>query len=145
MHTTPLLTERDTDLRRAIQAVDPEEETTVLPTVAEPARGPRRGLALATAGGVVGLGALALLVALVLATSNESTRPAIVSPPLAPVTQTTTAVTTAPSAEVTSSPPSPVDSAPPTAVVSAEKMAPPAPAQDPVRTRLRELFPRLFP
>ena len=157
MHTTPLLTERDTDLRRAIQAVDPEEETTVLPAVVEPARDPRHGFVLATAGGVVGLGALALLVALVLATSNDSTRPAVVSPPLAPVTTTTTAqaVTTAPSAESTPSPsasaapppPSPVDTPPPTAVVSAEKMAPSVPAQDqdPVRTRLRELFPRLFP
>jgi type IV secretory pathway VirB10-like protein len=157
MHTTPLLTERDTDLRRAIQAVDPQQETTVLPAVTEPVRDPRHGFVLATAGGVVGLGALALLVALVLATSNDSTRSAVVSPPLAPVTETTTApaVTTAQSAESTPSPsasaapppPSAVDTPPPTAVVSAEKMAPAVPAQEqePVRTRLRELFPRLFP
>ena len=156
MHTTPLLTERDTDLRRAIQAVDPQQETTVLPAVTEPVRDPRHGFVLATAGGVVGLGALALLVALVLATSNDSTRP-VVSPPLAPVTETTTApaVTTAQSAESTPSPsasaapppPSAVDTPPPTAVVSAEKMAPAVPAQEqePVRTPLRELFPRLFP
>ena len=150
MHTTPLLSERDTDLRRAIHAIDPEVVTTVLPAVVEPARDPKRGFVLATVGGVVGLGALVLLVALVLATSNNSTRPAVVSPPLAPVTTTTTAqaVTTTPSAapsvEVT---PSPVDTPPPTAVVSAEKMAPSVPAQDqdPARPRLRELFPRLFP
>ena len=150
MHTTPLLTERDTDLRRAIHAIDPEVVTTVLPAVVEPARDPKRGFVLATVGAVVGLGALALLVALVLATANNSTRPAVVSPPLAPVTTTTTAqaVTTtpsaAPSAEVT---PSPVDTPQPTAVVSAEKMAPSVPAQDqdPARPRLRELFPRLFP
>jgi len=91
MHTTPLLTERDTDLRRAIHAVDPEDVTTVLPAVVEPARDPKHGLVLAAVGAVVGLGALALLVALVLATSNNSTRPAVVSPPLAPVTTTTTA------------------------------------------------------
>ena len=112
---------------------------------------------LAAVGAVVGLGALALLVALVVATSNQSTRPAVVSPPLAPVTQATTqpALSTTPSAEVTPSPsaavvpplPPSVDTPPPTAVVSAEKMAPSVPAQeqDPVRTRLRELFPRLFP
>ena len=29
MHTTPLLSERDTDLRRAIHAVDPADVTTV--------------------------------------------------------------------------------------------------------------------
>ena len=100
MHTTPLLSERDTDLRRAIHAIDPEVVTTVLPAVVEPARDPKRGFVLATVGGVVGLGALVLLVALVLATSNNSTRPAVVSPPLAPVTTTTTAqaVTTTPSA-----------------------------------------------
>ena len=150
MHTTPLLSERDTDLRRAIHAVDPADVTTVLPAVVEPARDPKDGFVLAAVGAVVGLGALALLVALVLATSNNSTRPAVVSPPLAPVTTTTTAqaVTTtpsaAPSAEVT---PSPVDTPQPTAVVSAEKMAPSVPAQDqdPARPRLRELFPRLFP
>lgn len=150
MHTTPLLSERDTDLRRAIHAVDPEGVTTVLPAVVEPARDPKHGFVLAAVGAVVGLGALALLVALVLATANNSTRPAVVSPPLAPVTTTTTAqaVTTtpsaAPSAGVT---PSPVDTPPPTAVVSAEKMAPSVPAQDqdPARPRLRELFPRLFP
>ena len=100
MHTTPLLSERDTDLRRAIHAVDPEGVTTVLPAVVEPARDPKHGFVLAAVGAVVGLGALALLVALVLATSNNSTRPAVVSPPLAPVTTTTTAqaVTTTPSA-----------------------------------------------
>jgi hypothetical protein len=145
MHTTPLLTERDSDLRRAIQAVDPEELTIVLPAVAEPARDPKRGLVLAAAGGVVGFGALALLVALVLATSDNSTRPAVVSPPLAPVTQTTTTAPAPPSAEVTPVPSASV--APPPPVVSAEKMAPSVPAQpqDPVRSRLRELFPRLFP
>ena len=62
--------------------------------------GPEARLVLAAAGGVVGFGALALLVALVLATSNNSTRPAVVSPPLAPVTQTTTTAPAPPSAEV---------------------------------------------
>ena len=155
MHTKPLRTQYDTDLLRAIEAVDPDDPTTVLPVVDAPEPESKRGLVLAAVGGVLGLGALALLVALVVGTSNESTRPTVVTPPLAPVTETTPvpesttaqAITTTPSAEVTPSPsasvapPPAVHTSPPTAVVSAETIAPP----DPVRTRLRELFPRLFP
>ena len=52
MHTTPLLTERDTDLRRAIHAIDPEVVTTVLPAVVQPARDPKRGVGRVCPGGL---------------------------------------------------------------------------------------------
>ena len=156
MHTTPLLTERDTDLRRAIQAVDPEDVDH------RPAGGgraepdPKRGLVLATVGGVVGLGALALLVALVLA--RPTTRPGLRSSARRwlPSRQTTTdrPSTTTPSAghsvaQRLCGAPAPVacrHSAADRRRLGGENGAVRAcPGPGSVRTRLRELFPRLFP
>lgn len=170
MHTTPLWTERDEDLRQAIRAVDPEEltaslpvvpavprvhETAVLPpapheTMVLPAvrvAEPKRTLVLAAVGAVAGLGLLALLVALVVNASNSSTT--IVRSPVGPVTKTTTAQVITPPSAAPSAVPPPSAAAPPKAVKSAEKMAPAAPPtpeqQRPIRDRLHEMFPRLFP
>lgn len=165
MQTTPLRTERDEDLRQAIRAVDPEDPTTVfsavpgmyqtavLPPVpretmvlpAIPAAGMNRTLVLAAVGAAAGLGLLALLVSLVVDASNSSTT--IVRAPVAPVTKTATAQMITPPSETppTASPP-PVAAPPPTAITSAERMAPAAPVQrQPIRDRLHDMFPRLFP
>jgi len=172
MHTTPLWVERDEDLRKAIHAVDPEELTTVFsaapaaPLMSHPERTPeqtleqtavlppvlgrdaRRTLILAAVGAIAGLGLLALLVAFVVNASNSSTT--IVRPPVTPVTKTPTAQVITPSWLPAPAPAQAVGTPPPTAVVSAERMAPAAPApapadQQPIRERLHEMFPRLFP
>lgn len=167
MQTTPLRTERDEDLRQAIRAVDPEDPTTVfsavpgmyqtavLPPVpretmvlpAVPAAGMNRTLVLAAVGAAAGLGLLALLVSLVVDASNSSTT--IVRAPVAPVTKTATAQVITPPSPSASVPvsPAPADTPPPRAVTSAERMAPsPTPTpQQPIRDRLHDMFPRLFP
>ncbi|HNM83097.1 MAG TPA: hypothetical protein PKI77_01105 [Mycobacterium sp.] len=167
MHTTPLWADRDEDLHRAIHAVDPEERTAELPVAAPvhetavlpPAppetmvlppvlvAEPKRTLVLAAVGAVVGLGLLALLVALVVHASNSSTT--IVRPPVTPITKTATAQVVTPSSVTPPVPPPPVAAPPPTAVRSAQRMAPapppPAEQQRPIRERLHQVFPRLFP
>ena len=140
VHTTPLWIDRDSDLRRAVRAVDPDDQTLVLPVVSASAT---RVLIPAIAGAVVGLGALSLLVGAVVSSSNSATT--MIAPPLGPVSD---AGSPAPPAALPAS--VRIDTPPPTAIESFEKMAPRvpgAPAEDPkpVRQRLHEMFPRLFP
>jgi len=149
---------RRDDLASAVRALDAEPATMVLPRLREPAPGPhtlvlapmpeRRRRVLLIVAGAAALILVALLIAVVLVTSGAPTQ---ISPPLAPVSPTSprsavsapTPLQTAP-VPATVAPPAAALTPPPTAVVSAQMMAPEQPRR-PIRDRLHQMFPNLFP